>query len=520
MSSSDPLTRQRKLLRALRQADALRLEAASQHKAGSAELQRAGLTGLLDRVRFRMPVAAPGVAPLAELDRFSEAARKAAADLHSAVDALLRWRQRRRKSIIAATIVSIILSMALGITGSLVYHRLWLAWHYQRAVLAIKAQMWEQAADEILAISERDSDYRELPTLIATYPDLLHAMESCYSTDWVTGKIVRRATITPHAQQVHSVSFSPDGHILASGSDDSTLALREVATAQRVAAVRFKGGVYSMAFSPDGHTIAIGSSKKTTILWDTAMHQIAATLKGVPNPDDKYNHIYSVAFSPDGTFLASGTCGEVGKRYYDSGSGYYIGCLQGAILLWKVSSGELLRDIQGDNPEANYIAVSLDGHILASDTFAPQFLFDLAADKLVPTLEVSNNTISGVAFSPDGHMLAVGGSTSVTLWDLTTGQRAATLIRESSNTHCQLHGLAFSPDGRALACGCSDGLIIWNVATGQQVATVTTLSTFDRITGDSNWVKSVAFSPDGRMLASGHSDGTITLWRVIGQTAQ
>ena len=106
MNSSDPLTRQRKLLRALRQADALRSESASQHKAGSADLRRAGLMGLLDRVKCRMPVAAPGIAPLAELDRFTETARKDTADLHSAVDALLRWRKRRRKLIICIAVES------------------------------------------------------------------------------------------------------------------------------------------------------------------------------------------------------------------------------------------------------------------------------------------------------------------------------------------------------------------------------------------------------------------------------
>jgi hypothetical protein len=123
MTSVDPLTRQRELLRALRQADALRLEAVGQYKAGSAELQRAGLTDLLDRVRLRMPVAAPGVAPLAELDRFTETARKATADLHSAVDALLHWRKRLRSLIIAATIVSIALCIALALGVRAVYHR-------------------------------------------------------------------------------------------------------------------------------------------------------------------------------------------------------------------------------------------------------------------------------------------------------------------------------------------------------------------------------------------------------------
>ena len=60
-------------------------------------------------------------------------------------------------------------------------------------------------------------------------------------------------------------------------------------------------GVSSVAFSPDGKTLASGSDDKTIILWDLATGQ----LRGTPLSGHT-RWVNSVAFSPDGKILASG----------------------------------------------------------------------------------------------------------------------------------------------------------------------------------------------------------------------
>jgi WD40 repeat protein len=56
---------------------------------------------------------------------------------------------------------------------------------------------------------------------------------------------------------VSTVAFSPDGKTLATGSDDSTLKLWNVATQQELLTIRNLGGaIHTLLFSPDGRLLA------------------------------------------------------------------------------------------------------------------------------------------------------------------------------------------------------------------------------------------------------------------------
>src|SRR5262249_42939754 len=68
-----------------------------------------------------------------------------------------------------------------------------------------------------------------------------------------------------------------------------------------ISLTRHTGTVRSVAFSPDGQTLASGSEDNTIILWDVASHQQLSALKGHTGT------VRSVAFSPDGQTLASGS---------------------------------------------------------------------------------------------------------------------------------------------------------------------------------------------------------------------
>ena len=70
-----------------------------------------------------------------------------------------------------------------------------------------------------------------------------------------------------------SVAFSPDGAILASGSDDQKITLWDVTTRQNIATLDgHTDRVRSMAFSPDGKTLASGAINGEVLLWDMSQY--------------------------------------------------------------------------------------------------------------------------------------------------------------------------------------------------------------------------------------------------------
>ena len=77
------------------------------------------------------------------------------------------------------------------------------------------------------------------------------------------------ALLTGHTAGVRSVAFNPDGHTIASGSDDNTIRLWDVSAGRHLRTLTgHTGDVESVAFSPDGKTLASGSSDGTILLWE------------------------------------------------------------------------------------------------------------------------------------------------------------------------------------------------------------------------------------------------------------
>ena len=292
-----------------------------------------------------------------------------------------------------------------------------------------------------------------------------------------------------HTAEAWAAAFSPDGKVLATGSDDTherrTIKFWDPASGRLLAG--WKGHtatVSALAFSPDGHTIAsvsLDSGKPghpNVILWDVDSHRRLATLDG------HTGHVRSVAFSPDGRWLASASDDRTAR-------------------LWDVTTRTTRAVLSGHSKNVTCVAFSPDGKTLASasnDTTVR--LWDVATGGSLATLRDVGNTLA-VAFAPDGSLLASANEDgSIKLWDPSRRELVRTIRGEADQLRC----LAFTPDGRnVVAAGKGKVIRTWDVATGQE------LLTLEEHTAQIN---ALAFAPDGSTLASCSHDGSVRLWRA------
>jgi len=282
---------------------------------------------------------------------------------------------------------------------------------------------------------------------------------------------------TGHSAAIYSVTFSPDGKKLASGSRDNTVILWDLFSGKAEKILKgHNKPVTSIAFSPDGRKLASGSVDAKVILWDLFSGKAEKVLEG------HTIFVTSVAFSPGEKRLASGSDDNT-------------------VIIWDLANGEAEKVLKGHTSSVTSVTFSHNGKKLASGSWDKTvIIWDLDSGRIEKVLKGHTDRVSSVAFSPDGKKLASGsGDKTVIIWDLASG-RAEKILKGHTGI---VNSVAFSPDGKKLASGSEDNMvIIWDLHRRQAMV----------LRGHTNTVWSVAFSPDGKKLASGLSDKTVIIW--------
>ena len=251
--------------------------------------------------------------------------------------------------------------------------------------------------------------------------------------------------LSDHIYHAQEVSFSPDGNMLVSGSRGNTgINIWRLSDWSHLRTMNPYStyDVLSIDISPDGSIIAAGTDTSVDI-WRVSDGIRLRTLGGFAG----LWVVGAVSFSPDGTMLASG-------------SGVFKG---GSFLgLWRISDGSLLQHPNTSNGQINSVDFSPDGKTVASggDNNLVE-LWRVSDGSILKTLKGHSESVLSVAFSSDGTLLASGSSdNTVKLWRVSDGALLQTLEGHTK----MVYSVAFSPDGRILASSSDDGTIrVWGV---------------------------------------------------------
>jgi WD40 repeat protein len=305
-----------------------------------------------------------------------------------------------------------------------------------------------------------------------------------------------RLVFNKHQGLVRAVSWSSNGKMLASGSDDK-MALIWGADGTLQQKLLHADSVHTLAWSPDNQRLVTGTSNRVTFFrWQDGHALISLQ----PTPTGM---ISSLAWSPHGQMQVAASMTDTQAIVINTAS--YI--IQAAFTGHTTS-------VEGVSWDANGHTVatcSMGGIVRVWNAVTGQEIHGYYQDGTAPT--------RAIAFAPTGGQLAVGSNDGlVHIWQgLACQQQGFSLFGQQCldpplrlpAAKQAIRALAWSPDARFLAVGSMDGLLsVWYPArqSGKPLFTVQQKAA----------VRSIAWSPDGRNLASA-AGNTVTIWQLIGR---
>ncbi len=319
-----------------------------------------------------------------------------------------------------------------------------------------------------------------------------------------------------HAAAIRAVSFSKDGNILYSASDDNTVRIwnisQGVANLSPVSTLRGHGGwVRScVAAGDDDKHVLSGSYDGQVFLWNWREYAFPRVLRAASESAISDVRYTSTAASPDAKWIA--TAAENGE-----------------VTVWD------MQDLQNPVPhtlreghdwQATTAAFFNDGNrLLTAGGDNAAVVWDARLGNQLFRLG-GWNTPGGTgwrgvgAVSQNGRLIATGSDASddnekeavlAKLWDAQTGQLVVALKVPSQDERPEATAIAFAPEGATLFVGDQRGK--------GYVFTLAEAYPYWSFKGQAAKISAARYLSNGRLLTAS-SDGTVIKWNVDQQSAR
>jgi WD40 repeat protein len=373
-----------------------------------------------------------------------------------------------------------------------------------------------------------------------------------------------------HTDWVESVSFSPDGQMIATASADATVCIW-LRNGQPIFELKHDDGVTQALFTRDGDRLITSSEDGTIHLWDigelasedardenlkqvrplldtftaheSAIIDLALNTRGdrlASISEDQTIKLWTVDGELQQTIKTDGAT-PTGLAFFPNQAAIAASYDDGTVRIWDVD-GTLTKQIDlSERGGANSVAISRGGDTLAVGSDNGDLTLWETDGTLIFTLQGHGSSIETVEFIDDRTLLSAGRDNSVKLWS-TSG-----VLREIFSGHQDwIWDLAVDPNTGAIASASADGSIriwqqnqifnkitahngqeIWDVAlnaTSSLFATAssdTTIHLWNRegrfqgaFEGHTDGVDNIAFSENGQLMVSASWDERVIIWNV------
>ena len=233
-----------------------------------------------------------------------------------------------------------------------------------------------------------------------------------------------------HGGSVGFAALSHDGGRLAHATLNTVITIEDLNTGQKLPSPNMADGfVFKLDFSGDGRRLLIFTDGRPR-LWDIASGRYVNT------PDELPVESSRGAISDDGQLVM------------------VQGTNRDDLFVWNVAGSQVVKLMPGADNEGPF-AFSPDKRLIAgNDLEGKVILWDASSGQIVRRLSGHPGGTTAAAFSSDTQRLASGGKDKmIRIWDVSTGGELLAL----SGPGEPVAKLAFNPDGRQLTAATANG---------------------------------------------------------------
>jgi WD40 repeat protein len=334
------------------------------------------------------------------------------------------------------------------------------------AMAAERSQQTPEATYALRRAIDLSPIRKRLPTVGQSFPQLEYSpdgrqLAEAYSPiddtmtlvlfDARTLLVERRVRIPKeagsHFISSHVVAYNATGSLLAVGTADAVVLIDPKTGKQRYA-IPAMNNSHSLSFSPDGTMLAASQEDPTTrfghaMVWNLRTRKLtritAGPVAGIANA------VVRVDFAPDGKRLLIGGAGGLG----------IVDPITGRLLARTLPGSDVGRAAEF-SPDGSLILAGVAPADTAADPRLRLELRDartLALRETIFSTPDGNRFVGSAHFSPDGMRVVYSAGHSFAVYSLATHR----VVYETNVGAANYRSTAFSPDGRELAVSSDDG---------------------------------------------------------------